>query len=128
MMFASMMADVADQQELTNGLRQEGIFSGGISFSGKVTTGVGLVLGGLLLEWVIVFPVGMQPGEVGRDVLTRMAVIDGIVLPALNLVPFVLLLRYELSRAVVADIQLKLRHRAPDPVRSVEGQSPISGK
>ena len=66
MMFASMMADIADHQELQNGLRQEGIFSGGIAFSGKVTTGLGLVIGGLLLDWVIAFPVGLQPGEVAR--------------------------------------------------------------
>ncbi|MBT7334141.1 MAG: MFS transporter [Gammaproteobacteria bacterium] len=111
MMFASMIADVADQQELQNGLRQEGIFSGGISFSTKVTTGAGLTIGGLILEWVIVFPVGSQPGEVSGDILRRMAIIDGIVLPALNLVPFVLLLKYTLSREAVAKIQHALDER-----------------
>ena len=108
MMFASMMADIADHQELQNGLRQEGIFSGGIAFSGKVTTGLGLVIGGLLLDWVIAFPVGLQPGEVPSDVLIRMAIIDGIIMPALNVVPFLLLLRYKLDRAEVSAIQHKL--------------------
>jgi GPH family glycoside/pentoside/hexuronide:cation symporter len=109
MMFASMMADIADHQELQNGLRQEGIFSGGIAFSGKVTTGLGLVLGGLLLDWVIAFPVGLQPGEVAQDVLVRMAVIDGVIMPALNVIPFLLLLKYKLDRTAVRDIQHELR-------------------
>ena len=102
MMFASMMADIADHQELKNGLRQEGIFSGGIAFSGKVTSGFGLILGGLLLDLVIVFPTGLQPGEVAQDVLIRMAVIDGIIMPALNIIPFLLLLKYKLNRAASA--------------------------
>ncbi len=111
MMFASMMADIADHQELQNGLRQEGIFSGGIAFSGKVTTGFGLILGGLLLDLVIVFPTGLQPGEVAQDVLVRMAIIDGIIMPALNAIPFALLLKYKLDRASVNEIQSQLNAR-----------------
>lgn len=111
MMFASMMADIADHQELQNGLRQEGIFSGGIAFSGKVTTGFGLILGGLLLDLVIVFPTGLQPGEVAQDVLVRMAIIDGIIMPALNVIPFALLLKYKLNRASVNEIQSQLNAR-----------------
>ena len=111
MMFASMMADIADHQELQNGLRQEGIFSGGIAFSGKVTTGFGLILGGLLLDLVIVFPTGLQPGEVAQDVLVRMAIIDGIIMPALNAIPFALLLKYKLNRASVHQIQSQLNAR-----------------
>ncbi len=111
MMFASMMADIADHQELQNGLRQEGIFSGGIAFSGKVTTGFGLILGGLLLDLVIVFPTGLQPGEVAQDVLVRMAIIDGIIMPALNAIPFALLLKYKLDRASVNKIQSQLNAR-----------------
>ena len=117
MMFASMMADIADHQELQNGLRQEGIFSGGIAFSGKVTTGLGLVIGGLLLDWVIAFPVGLQPGEVPSDVLIRMAIIDGIIMPALNVVPFLLLLRYKLDRAEVSAIQHKLHQLKSTAIR-----------
>ena len=41
MMFASMMADIADDQELRNGLRQEGIFSGGIAFAGRLQQALG---------------------------------------------------------------------------------------
>ncbi len=111
MMYASMMADIADDQELKNGLRQEGIFSGGITFAGKVTSGFGLILGGLLLDLVIIFPKGLEPGQVAQDVLTRMAVIDGIIMPALNIIPFLLLLKYKLNRAAVQEIQKQLNAR-----------------
>ena len=111
MMFASMMADIADHQELQNGLRQEGVFSGGITFSGKVTNGFGLILGGLLLDLVIVFPTGLQPGEVAQDTLIRMAIIDGIIMPAFNIIPFLLLLKYKLNRAAVQEIQMQLNAR-----------------
>ena len=47
MMFASMIADIADEQELNNGLRQEGVFSGGITFSNKATSGLGAMGYGL---------------------------------------------------------------------------------
>ena len=108
MMYASMMADIADHQELRTGLRQEGIFSGGITFSGKVTTGFGLILGGLILDQLIVFPKGLEPGQVAQDVLVRMAIIDGIIMPALNIIPFLLLLKYKLDRATVSEIQRQL--------------------
>lgn len=112
MMFASMMADVVDEQELTHGLRQEGVFSGGITFSAKATTGLGLVLGGVLLEQVIRFPTGMTPGQVDDVILTNMAVLDGLVVPALNVVPFLMISRYTLNQKRLIEIQEKLRARA----------------
>ena len=113
MMFASMMADVVDEQELRNGLRQEGVFSGGITFSGKATTGLGLVLGGFLLEYVVSFPVGMEPGEVGRDVLVNMAILDGIIVPALNIIPLLMISRYNLTQQRLIEIQAELHAREP---------------
>lgn len=118
MMFASMMADVVDEQEQRNGLRQEGIFSGGITFSAKATSSLGLVLGGFLLEHVISFPAGMEPGQVGHDVLVNMAIVDGIIVPALNIIPLVLISRYTLTQQHVMDIQSELRTRAVDHTTS----------
>ena len=45
--FGSMMADVADEHELTTGVRQEGVFFGAIAFSGKATSGFGNLIGGI---------------------------------------------------------------------------------
>ena len=64
MMFGSMIADIADEQELAKDLRQEGVFSGGITFSNKSTTAFGTIIGGFLLESVIQMPVGAVAGEI----------------------------------------------------------------
>ena len=111
MMFASMMADIVDEQELNSSLRQEGIFSGGISFSGKATTGLGLVAGGFLLEFGLNFPTGATPGQVPQEILVRMAIVDGILVPAFNVIPFFLISRYTLTRTSLADIQSALKAR-----------------
>jgi Na+/melibiose symporter-like transporter len=40
-----------------------------------------------------------------------MAIIDGIIMPALNIIPFLLLLKYKLNRAAVQEIQVQLNAR-----------------
>ena len=66
---------------------------------------------GIAFDLVIVFPTGLQPGEVAKDVLVRMAIIDGIIMPTLNAIPFALLLKYKLDRASVNEIQTQLNAR-----------------
>jgi GPH family glycoside/pentoside/hexuronide:cation symporter len=57
--FGSMVADIVDEHELTTGKRQEGIFFASVSFSGKFTTGVGNVVGGIALD-LISWPRGVE--------------------------------------------------------------------
>ena len=113
-MFGSMMADIADEQERAKDLRQEGVFSGGITFSNKSTTAFGTIIGGFLLESVIQMPVGAVTGEIEYVTLVRMAVIDGIVLPILMVVPVILVWKYSLSRDAVTSIQTELREKRTD--------------
>ena len=110
-MYASMMADVADEQELANGLRQEGVYSGGITFAAKATTSLGILIGGFLLQTVIAFPVQAEPGTVTEATLVSLAVTDGIIVPLLNLIPLLLLRGYSLDRAAVFAVQARLRQR-----------------
>ena len=52
--FNSMVADVVDEHELITGLRQEGIFFSSVSFSNKMTSGIGTVAAGFalaLIDW-----------------------------------------------------------------------------
>ena len=111
-MFASMVADIVDEQELETGLRQEGVFSAGITFAGKATTSLGLIIGGMLLDLFIRFPCGVEPGAVHPDILFLLAFSDGIAVPLLNLIPFMLLLGYSLTSTRLDDIQTELRRRA----------------
>jgi Na+/melibiose symporter-like transporter len=56
--FSSMMGDIADEHELATGRRQEGIFFGVVSFSGKAASGVGSFIAGVALD-LISWPAGL---------------------------------------------------------------------
>lgn len=56
--FSSMMGDIADEHELATGRRQEGIFFGVVSFSGKAASGLGSFIAGVALD-VISWPAGL---------------------------------------------------------------------
>jgi Na+/melibiose symporter-like transporter len=111
-MFISMIADVLDAQELNTGRRQEGVFSAALSFSAKATSGLGILLGGVLLDYVIAFPRGVAPDAVDPDIIRLLGWIAGIALPLLYLVPFSLIARYKITREIHAEIrkQLDMRH------------------
>lgn len=65
---ASMMGDVADEHELYNGTRQEGIYFGSYNFSAKCTSALGNLVAGVALD-LIHFPVNSKPGLVPESVL-----------------------------------------------------------
>ncbi len=50
--FNSMLADIADEQELATGKRQEGIFFAAASFATKTTAGIGSLLAGVALDLI----------------------------------------------------------------------------
>jgi GPH family glycoside/pentoside/hexuronide:cation symporter len=110
-MYASMIPDVVDENEFSTGLRQEGVFSAGIAFAGKSTTGLGLFAGGLLLEWVVAFPVQTQPDTVDPDLIVRLGFVDGILVPAFSIIPIMLLRRYRLSRTQLEAVQKAIKNR-----------------
>ena len=101
-MFISMLADLLDKQELDTGRRQEGIFMSSISFSAKATSGFGLLLAGLLLEFVIGFPqggAGVSPADLDAQTVFRLGLMDGVVVPLFYIIPFAFLARgYDLTR------------------------------
>ena len=110
-MYASMIPDVVDENEFNTGLRQEGVFSAGIAFAGKSTTGLGLFAGGLLLEWVVAFPVQTNPDTLDPGIIVRLGFVDGILVPAFSIIPIMLLRRYRLSRAQLEAVQKTIKNR-----------------
>ena len=108
---ASMIADTLDDQELRTGQRQEGMFSAALSFSGKMTSGVGVFVGGLLLQYVLQFPAGVRPATVDPDLVIRLGMIAGVGIPLLNLIPVAIVQRYRLTRETHAGIRAALRNR-----------------
>jgi Na+/melibiose symporter-like transporter len=107
---ASLLADVLDQHDLQTGYRQEGMFNAALSFSGKAVSGVGIVLGGLLLN-LIAFPTQTAPAAVPADMIFRLGLVVGVLLPLLYLLPIALVSRYRITQAVHADIRAQLDAR-----------------
>jgi Na+/melibiose symporter-like transporter len=94
---ASMMADVAEQNEIRTGRREEGLFFSAISFAAKVTSGLGTFLAGLILS-LVAFPKDAAPGSVDPQIIFNLGFVLGPVLMVLYLVAFGFVTRYDISR------------------------------
>ena len=106
----SMMADIADEHELESGRRQEGIFFGALSFSGKAASGFGNLLGGIGLD-LIAFPRGAVPGSVEMDVLTRLGLLYGPVVMGFAVIAVWCYNHYDLTRARHGEVLAALAER-----------------
>lgn len=106
----SLAADILDEQELVTGRRQEGVVFAAGSFVGKATTGAGTLLAGIVIDLSGMAP-GLQPGEVGHDVLQSLGWFTVVVVSSLALVAFVFFTRLRLSRMDHASISSQLAAR-----------------
>ena len=106
----SALADIADEQELMTGRRQEGIFYAARSFFAKASSGLGHLLAGIAID-VIAFPVGAKPGTVDPDMIFQLGLIDGPIAIIPGIFAIVFYLRYNLSRERHAEIQAALQER-----------------
>lgn len=77
---ASLLGDIADEHELLQGRRREGVFYSSRSFFGKATTAIGHMFVGIILD-VIDFPLGTNvlPGTIDAEVIYSMGISYGIV-------------------------------------------------
>ena len=71
----SALADIADENELKHGNRQEGILYSARTFFAKADHALGLFLAGIVLD-MIAFPRNAQPGEVAPGVLHLLGLVD----------------------------------------------------
>ena len=107
-MVASLVADLMDEQELETGKRQEGVFSAALSFSAKATTSVGIVIGGLVLDFVVALEKQAPVGSVDDGTLFRLAFSDGIAVPLLFFIPIYLISTITMTRSRLAEVQAQL--------------------
>lgn len=105
------MADIADEQELATGLRQEGVFFGASAFATKCSGALGSWIAGLVLV-AIDWPVGQAirtAEDIPLETMISLAIIAGPV-SAVLAIPGLLCLRgYRLNRQRLAEIQAILR-------------------
>ena len=108
--FNSMVADVVDEHELTTGLRQEGIFFSSISFSNKMTSGIGTVAAGFALA-LIDWPTGSDvqtASDIGAETIAWLGLIYGPIVSGFALVSVYCYSKYGLNRQRHAVVVQKL--------------------
>ncbi len=110
-MFVSMLADALDMQELRTKRRQEGVFAAALSFSGKATAGIGTVLAGLVLQYVVVWPVKSTPLAIEPQIIMRLGVVVGMLIPLLFLIPLALGTQYRITRETHEQMRKQLDKR-----------------
>ncbi len=105
------MADVADENELATGRRQEGVFFGASAFANKCSAALGSYFAGLVLVWID-WPVGdavRTAADIPADTLLQLAIWSGPVASLLALPGLLCLRGYQLNRSKIRDIQAELR-------------------
>jgi Na+/melibiose symporter-like transporter len=114
--FGSMVADIVDEHELATGRRQEGIFFASVSFSGKFTSGIGNVVGGVALD-LIRWPRGPEiqtAADVPPETLMWLGLIYGPIVAGFAVVSVWCYSKHQLDRRRHAEIveELALRRSA----------------
>jgi Na+/melibiose symporter-like transporter len=95
---SSMIADIAEQNEIRTRRREEGLFFAARSFAGKATSGVGVFLAGLMLT-AISFPEKATPGAVDPEIIFDLGIVYGPVLMVLYFIALAFISRYDISRS-----------------------------
>ena len=108
---SSMIADIAEENEIRTGRREEGLFFAARSFAVKATSGLGVLLAGVTVQ-AIGLPDGARPGEVDPAVVFRLGVVFGPTLMGLYLVALGFLSRYRISRRGHAENLAALARRS----------------
>jgi GPH family glycoside/pentoside/hexuronide:cation symporter len=106
----AMLADIADEQELATGQRQEGVMFAAAFFSAKFISGFGYMIAGPFLD-LIGLETGVQPGEAPTQVIWGLGLIMGPGLALFMLVPLWMALKLKLSLAGQLEVQRALQAR-----------------
>jgi Na+/melibiose symporter-like transporter len=103
----SMMADVADADQLRHGRRREGIYFGAVSFTAKASVGIGAFVAGQVVEWVGLVR-GMRPDQVPMEMSRMLGLVDGLVLLLIVAAATAAFSRYDLTSERHASIRAQL--------------------
>jgi GPH family glycoside/pentoside/hexuronide:cation symporter len=93
----SMLADIADENELRFGVRQEGILYSTRALAAKIDQAIGSLLAGFVLL-VVAFPEKAKPGAVSDDILFNLVLWDGVLAAVPGLIAAICYGRYRISR------------------------------
>jgi glycoside/pentoside/hexuronide:cation symporter, GPH family len=94
----SALADIADQNEVRLGRRQEGVLYSTRTLFAKVDTAIGQLIAGVTLD-LMAFPEKAAPGSVPRDTLVGLAIVYGPCTIIPGLVALMFYSRYAIDKA-----------------------------
>ena len=100
--FGSMLSDLVEAREAAAGSREEGTLLAVQSFIGKVASGAGTFIGGIILS-LIGFPEQAQVAEVTPEVVNRLGLVYGPALGLLYIASIYTLGYYRITRASHAE-------------------------
>ena len=106
----SALADVADENELRFGVRQEGVLYSARAFFSKADRALGTFLAGVALD-LIAFPSKAQPGEVPADTVFILGIVDSPVTIVPALIGAAFYAGYRINQTSHADTQAQLSDR-----------------
>ena len=122
----SALADVADENELRFGVRQEGILYSTRALAAKIDQAIGSALAGFVLLF-IAFPEKARPGQVPQDVLFNLALWDGVLAAVPGLLAAACFARYRINRHTYEATRAALAERRsttrPEPGRAATAPS-----
>ncbi len=118
---ASMIADIVECREIATGRREEGLLFSVLSFIGKVASGVGVWVGGIMLA-VIEFPTDAMTTAVPAAIVDRLGWLYGPALALFYGLAIAALCAYRLDRASHAE-NLKILERARAEERPGDGRA-----
>ena len=107
----SMIGDIVDQDQVTAGVRREGLYYSARAFFAKASYSFGHFFAGVMLDYFVRLPFQAVPGQLSDEVLLRLGITAG---PLMGLAAFVSLAvysRYGLSKAEHARILDRLATR-----------------
>jgi Na+/melibiose symporter-like transporter len=106
----SALADIADENELKHGLRQEGILYSTRALAAKFDQAIGTALAGFVIT-LIAFPDKATPGQVGPEILHNLALWDGVLASIPGVIAAFCYGRYRISREAYEQTRVALAKR-----------------
>ena len=106
----SLLADIADEQDLSTGKRQEGVMFAAAFFAAKFISGLGYLVAGPFLD-LIGLQAGMQPGETPASVFWGLGLVMGPGLALTLMIPAWMTFKIKLNMKSQQETQQALRSR-----------------
>ncbi|WP_374469503.1 MFS transporter [Phenylobacterium sp.] len=123
----SALADIADENELKYGVRQEGILYSTRALAAKLDQAIGTALAGFVIA-LIAFPDRAQPGQVAPEILNNLALWDGLLAAVPGLIAAWCYGRYRIDRqAYEVTREALAKRRAEAMTVAAQGTPPATG-